>query len=214
MKMEIKDFERYIKQIRDVESCRIILDESGDISELHIISNLRRSAKQISRDIQSVLSSKFGMDIDHKKISIAQINIGEIEAEYCRLKLDTIGYSSTLKKADIRVVLEKEGEYFEGLASGANTETNILRLSAKAALQAAEKYCGMEDIFILEDIRISGIAGQEVVICAVSVVVNSGEKLLSGTAIMEGERKRAAVKATLDAINRSVSRFNSNIQAG
>lgn len=212
--MEIKEFERYIRQIRDVESSRIILDESGEISEIHIISNLRRSAKQISRDVQSVLSSRFGLDIDHKKISIAQIDTGEMEAEYRRLKLDTIEYSSSSKKADIRVVLEREGEYFEGLATGANTENNILRLSAKAALRAAEKFCGVEDLFVLDDIRASEIAGQEIIIVAVSIITNNGEKLLSGTAMVEGEKKQAAVKATLDATNRCISRLFNNTQAG
>lgn len=198
------EIEQYLKQIKCVNSCKILLDNQGDIEEIHVVSGSRRNPKQISRDIQSILISKFDLNIDHKKISIAQIEDDLIEKGDFRLKLRTVEYSITDMKTEIKVVLEKDNELYEGLVSGPNTLNNTQRLLGKATLRAVEKCLGLEDAFVLEDIKILHAAGKEVVIAAVTFIFNNTERLLSGSAIVYDDKKDAIVKATLDAINRIV----------
>lgn len=211
--MDIKEMEQYIKQIKAVESCKIILDQEQSIDEIHIVSGMSRSPKQISRDIQSILISKFGLSIDHKKISIAQINIDSIADGY-RLKLKTIEYSITEGKANVRVALVKDEEIYDGVISGVNTTYNTQRMLAKATLLAVEKYCGVDDTLVLEDIKTSTIAGTEVAVVAVSLILPNHEQMLTGSALVSRDKKEAIVKATLDAVNRSIIKYNNNIQAG
>ena len=45
--------QRTIEQIKDVTSARVILDEEGAISEIHLVGSSGRKAKQIVRDIES-----------------------------------------------------------------------------------------------------------------------------------------------------------------
>lgn len=212
--MDIKEIEQYVNQVRDVDACKILLDDRGNIQEIHIVSNMKRTPKQISRDVQSVLASKFDLEIDHKVISIAQLSNGVKDEEGFRLKLKSIESSAVNNKAEVKVVLQKDDELYEGYASGPNTAVNAIRLCAKAAIYAVEKFCGIEDAFSVEDIKTSNIAGQEVIVIAISMVENSMEKLLSGSALVERDKREAAVKAALDAINRSMKKFYSNIQAG
>ncbi|KGG80095.1 hypothetical protein [Caloranaerobacter azorensis] len=207
--MVIKDIEQFINQIKSVLSCKIVADENGSIQEIHILSDTKRSPKQVSRDVQSGLISRFGLDIDHKKISIAQIDEKVAENKDFRLKLKTIEFSTLGTKVFIKVILEKDEEVFEGEISGINTVSNSQRLLGTAALKAVEKFLGTEDNFILEDIKTIELAGREVVVSAVTFVTNNYEKLLSGCAFVNRDKKEAVVKATLDAINRSIIRHYS-----
>lgn len=211
--MDIREVEQYVKQIKAVEFCKIVLDQEQNIDEIHIVASMRRSPKQISRDIQSILISKFNLNIDHKKISIAQIDVDSL-FDGGRLKLKTIEYSITDGKADIRVVLEKDEELYDGAVSGINTLYNTQRMLSKATLTAVEKYCGVEDTLVLEDVKTATIAGNEVAVVAVSLILSNQEHMLTGTALVSKDKKEAIVKATLDAINRSIARYNNNFQAG
>lgn len=207
--MIMKDIEQFISQIKSVLSCKVVADENGNIQEIHILSDIKRSPKQVSRDVQSGLISRFGLDIDHKKISIAQIDEKAAESKDFRLKLKTIEFSTSGTRANIKVILEKDEEIFEGEVSGVNTVSNSQRLLGTAALKAVEKFLGIEDNFILEDIKTVGLAGREVIVSAITFVTTNHEKLLSGCAFVNRDKKEAVVKATLDAINRSIIRHYS-----
>lgn len=211
--MDIREIEQYIKQVKAVEFCKIILNQEQDIEEIHIVASMRRNPKQISRDVQSILISKFNLDIDHKKISIAQIDIDTL-SDGCRLRLKTIEYSITDGKSNVRVVLEKDEELYEGVVSGINTIYNTQRMLSKATLAAVEKYCGVEDTMVLEDIKTETIAGNEVAVVAVSLILPNYEQMLTGSALVKKDTNEAIVKATLDAVNRSLVKYNNNIQAG
>lgn len=204
--MDIREIEQYLVQLKSVRSCRILLDEAGTIQEIHVVSDLKRSPKQISRDIQSILISKYGLDIDYKKISIAQVNQDSAENTDFRLKLKTIEYTMSDKKSEVKVILEKDDESYEGSASGASTSNNILRMLGKATLNAVEEFCETEDTFIIDDVRSTAIAGKEVMLVAVTGVLGDNEYTLSGSAMVDKDRKESVVKATLNAVNRMVTR--------
>src|SRR5690242_732598 len=148
--MDMSLVEQYLKQLDSVEHCKILLDSEGEIQEIHITAKSKRSSKQISRDIQSILISKFGLNIDYKKISIAQIKY-EFEADNCsRLKFKAIEYSLDETKSSAKVVLEKDDELFEGAVSGPHTKNNVLALFSRATLKAVEAFLKIDDIFVVE----------------------------------------------------------------
>lgn len=66
----ITQAEAAIGSIKDVDRVRIVAD-GDDVRELHIESSSDRPAKQIVRDVQSVLQTRFNRSIDHRVVSVA-----------------------------------------------------------------------------------------------------------------------------------------------
>lgn len=204
MKINVKEVEEFIRQIKSVLSCKLVTDDSDNILEIHVLSDTKRAPKQISRDLQSGLISKFGIEIDYKKVSIAQIDDKTLDSQGDRLILKTIEFTSAGVKADVKVTLERKEEVFEGTTSGVNTVNNSSRLIVTATLNAIESYLGIDDNFIVEDIKTIEIGGKEVVVVSVTFVSAYSEQSFVGCAFSNRDKNEAVVKATLDAINRRI----------
>ena len=56
-----------------MRSARIVTNDSGGILEIHVVADTARSAKMVARDVESILVAKIGLSIDHRKISVAQV---------------------------------------------------------------------------------------------------------------------------------------------
>jgi hypothetical protein len=63
-----------ILRLRDVHSCSITTDETGRISEVHVVASTDRTPKMIARDVETILKAEFGIDIDYRKIGVVLIN--------------------------------------------------------------------------------------------------------------------------------------------
>ncbi len=110
MTTHIEDF---LMKIQSVIGSKVVMNQNGQIEEIHIVSDLRRSPKQILRDVEAVLLSQFNQAIDYKKVSIAQIKGGVIRNEQDpRIKLKSIEYSNMGNTIDVTVTLEKGNEEY------------------------------------------------------------------------------------------------------
>jgi hypothetical protein len=70
--------EHAILRVRDIQSCSISTDETGKISEVHVVAMTDRSPKLIVRDVETVLKAEVGVDIDYRKIGVVLVSsIGE-----------------------------------------------------------------------------------------------------------------------------------------
>lgn len=200
--------EEIVNSLPDIISSKVILDENETIIELHILSNNNRNPKQISRDVQSALAAKFGISVDHKKVSIAQVAFNESPNNSFRLLIDSINYSTIGNIAEITVKLRKGDEVYEGIARGANSTMNTYRLIASATLDCIHKLLKVSNSFVVEDIERISLAKQDVMTIAISFITTYQEELLVGSAIIRKNEKESIVKATLDAINRRIVTFN------
>jgi hypothetical protein len=206
--MEISDIRKAIEGIKSVESCGIVTDENDHIEEIHIVADYNRSAKQISRDIQSLMISRFSVDIDHRKISIAQLRDVDLEksAEF-RLKLKTIEQSVSGSKSEVKVVLEKDDSEFEAMVSGNCTKFNTQRILSTATLKAIENFLEKDDIFTFEDVKVVNVADSDIAVVSVVIMESGQEKRLFGCSQIKRDLNEAVVRATLDAINRKVTQY-------
>lgn len=200
--------EEIVNSLPDIISSKVVLDENKAIIELHILSNNNRNPKQISRDIQSALAAKFGISVDHKKISIAQVTFNETTDNSFRLLIDSINYSTIGNIAEITVKLRKGDAVYDGVARGANSTMNTYRLIAAATLDCIHKLLKVSNAFVVEDIEKITLAKRDVMTIAVSFITTYQEELLVGSAIIRKNEKESIVKATLDAINRRIVTFN------
>ena len=204
--MDIEIIEGNIEKIESVVSCKIVLGEKDVIDEIHIVSNNLRGAKQIARDVQSILIATYNIPIDYKKISIAQISDLSLKKSECRLKLLSVSHDNLGAKASIKVALTNSKDNFENALSGINTSRNIERMLVDATLKTVENACGYDDTFILEDIRTIPVASDKAILVIVMGVIDEVEQRLCGSCLIKNDYKVAVVKATLDAVNRFVSK--------
>ncbi len=211
--MNIKEIENFLNKISSVICSRIVL-ENEEIKEIHVVSDMQKNPKQLSRDIQSILISKFNIDVDYKIISVAQIEKESSLNEDFRLKLATIEHSTNGKIFNAKVVLEKDGEYFIGISSGPHSSSNIPKLLTAAVINAVENFFGSENVFIIEDVLKVILSGKEAFITLITTFISGKETLLSGSAANGKSNDEMIVKSALDAINRILVKLSRDYQTG
>lgn len=204
----VGDVESVICSLRDVISARVVADLNGDIEEVHVLTESTRTPKQVVRDIESAVMARLGMQIDHRKISVAQVQ-GNSKKEQKRLKFSDVSISSDASRAEATVRLVKDGTIYTGSASGLDSSNSQMRLVATATLRAVENAGAADGTMIVEDMTTSvPLAGKNVVVVLVSTISDRGEDFLTGSAIVRKDLWKAVVNSTLDAINRRMCLSN------
>lgn len=198
-----EDIKKLICKIADVKYCSIVCSENDQIEEIHVLAGVKRNVKQLVRDIQSAISAKFGINIDYKIISIAQIN--ENDLKEIRLKLNGVSVKNVENATEATVILAYEDKLYEGKISRVKSRNNKFKAIAEATLGAIEGYLGMGQAFYLEDIRMVAISSGELCTCVIGYTFSGKEELLSGCSLVNADENEAAAKAVLSAVNRKVS---------
>lgn len=204
----ISEIEEALSQVSEIRAARVVTSSDGFIDEIHVLALPSKAPKQLVRDIESTLMAAFGIAVDHKKISIAQLGqesvpiIAESGKAKARAQIKNINVEVAGVYVNISVALELEGELFTGRATGPASRTGRERLVAEATLDAIAQYLQGAFTFALEDVEIIRL-GRESIACACVVLVTSlGEQAFAGSALVRQNDKDSIVRATLDAINR------------
>lgn len=233
-KTDFSDYEKLIGQIMGVIAARVVPDSAGHIAEIHVLAGADRNPKQVVRDIESALAASFAVFIDHKKISVAQLqNQPDIRNQVAagsadlpgltgqagsagqpragrvagtlRPRLASVGVLTKGRTMEVKVLLEIDGVLFEGSMSGVRTANNKLRLIATATLNALQNHLKDLCSLNLDDISITQIGGDTVVIVSVSVVSEGADEKMVGTSFIHDDEIEAVAKATLSAVNRRLA---------
>lgn len=195
--------EGVIRQLREVLSVRVIVDRSGAIQEIHVLISSNRSPKQVVRDIESALLASHGIVVDHRKISVAQLQGTLLRSVRNRLRVADVELAVNGTKAEATVHLQRGSETFTGQAAGQGSQSNQLRLIATATVRAVEQACRMTDQIAVEEINPNVVvAGRQIVVAVVNMLSQYGEDVLTGSALVRNDVNRAVVNAVLDALNR------------
>jgi len=67
---EIRKAQELVGRIRGVSSCQISTDDSGEITEVHVVAMSDKAPKLIARDVESCLKAEMGLDVDHRRIGV------------------------------------------------------------------------------------------------------------------------------------------------
>ncbi|ODA41133.1 hypothetical protein [Desulfosporosinus sp. BG] len=204
----IQEWEQAIKQIKSVIAARVNVNSQGEIEEVHILAGSGRAPKQIVRDVESILVARFNLQIDHKKISVAQVDDEEEGSsalvESTRPKLVGVTLRTVNGMAEIKVELLTGDKLIEGLAQGPSSSHNKLRLFVEATLKALAPLTLDDFIFATEDVGITQLAKQQIALVSITLIASAGEQSLVGCALVKNDDREAVVKATLDAVNRKL----------
>ncbi|WP_088225701.1 hypothetical protein [Desulfosporosinus sp. FKB] len=204
-----QDWEQAIMQIKSVIAARINLNNQGEIEEVHVLANSGRPPKQVVRDVESVMAAQFGLEVDHKKISVAQVGDDEENnalavVESTRPKLVGVTLRTVNGMAEVKVELLSGDKLIEGIADGPSSAYNKLRLFVDATLKALASITLKDFLFVTEDVGIMRLAKQEVALVSITLIASTGEQSLTGCALVRSDDREAVVKATLDAVNRKL----------
>lgn len=202
------EVESAICKIRGVIAARISFDPQGDPDELHVLASSARNPKQIVRDIESLCIAKFGMKIDHRRVSVAQI-----EAENSRESMP-MGNSirpSRIVESFNNGYLEAEVELTVGHASryakvsGPARGGNRSRLFALATIEALKHFTHDMYSFQLEDAFVTSLRKGIAAAVVLTLVLPDLEETLVGITWVKNNDGEAVVEACLNAVGRRIA---------
>jgi len=220
----LRRIEKLLLELDGVGSLKIVPDGAGGIEEIHVLSSSSLGPKQIVRNIESALLAQFGLQIDHRKISIAQVKGSDTTSVRARAEGDpdpkaapSTAHSTRRlvlgnvrieraagQKVTCRVDLSHDDSVFTGEAEGPDFEKARMEVAATALLEAAQMASGDGVFLSLQGIDSIGAFGQSFVLAAVNGSVRRESQSLAGVVRVRDSVEEAAVLACLQAINRWV----------
>lgn len=207
MANDVEQWRQLIEQLPYVYNAEFLADENDVITEIHILADQARSPKQIMRDVQSALAAKFKVKLDHKIISIAQIPTDGISLSKKKTRLKYMGMSLSFSNSEckIAVTLESNGEKFSGSDTCDLNRSNRYRAIASATAKAVNIYLKGKANVVLKDVRVTEIDGYSVIIVSVIFYHGGQTEVLVGSCIEKDDSGPAAIRSTLDAVNRKIT---------
>lgn len=212
------EVESLLSGLDGVSSLKIVPDGQGGIDEVHVVGTSDLSPKQTVRNIESALLAEFGLQIDHRKISVAQVQEPDISATQVEapdeevegqflgtrwLLLDSLEIERKAgQKVVCSVTLRNDSSTYSGEAEGPDFSQSRLDVAARAVLGALNE-ATLDDV----SLRLEGVTSQESFGRKMVLVLVQGQERrrsvsLPGVSIISDSAEEAAVLACLQATNR------------
>lgn len=195
-------WQELICRLEGVQAAQVVFAESGMPCEIHVLAGPEKSSKSLVRDIQSALTAQFGVQVDHRIISVAQLSEGLAPRGDFRLAHTGLEIKSAGGRVSASVTLARGGDTYTGHGESANTPFARRRCVSEAALAAVNRAAG-ETCFELASVDAVTLAGQGIVVAQV-YSLRDGQRLL-GSAFLNEDPDNAAVHSVLSAVNRRLS---------
>ena len=199
-------FEERLTQIPGVLSARVTGGDSP--TEVHIVATPQRSPKQIMRDVRSLAAAGYGIEIDHRIVSVAQVEAAATDSG--TEPRAVISWLYTASKGDSgRVDIGLSWPW--GERAGGATHTSLhrnarARAGADAVLKALEADLVDRGATVdLEGIFIERFGSTDSVLVKARFRDRDGSTPLIGTAAVEGGIVAASARALLNALNRKLA---------
>ena len=195
-------WQELICRLEGVQAAQVVFAENGMPCEIHVLAGPEKSSKSLVRDIQSALTAQFGVQVDHRIISVAQLSEGLAPRGDFRLAHTGLEIKSAGGRVSASVSLARGCDTYTGHGESANTPFARRRCVSEAALAAVNRAAG-ETCFELASVDAVTLAGQGIVVAQV-YSLRDGQRLL-GSAFLNEDPDNAAVHSVLSAVNRRLS---------
>ena len=195
-------WQELICRLEGVQAAQVLFAENGMPCEIHVLAGPEKSSKSLVRDIQSALTAQFGVQVDHRIISVAQLSEGLAPRGDFRLAHTGLEIKSAGGRVSASVTLARGCDTYTGHGESANTPFARRRCVSEAALAAVNRAAG-ETCFELASVDAVTLAGQGIVVAQV-YSLRDGQRLL-GSAFLNEDPDNAAVHSVLSAVNRRLS---------
>jgi hypothetical protein len=212
--MLLQRAEKLLGQLTGVVSARIVADTEGKIEEVHLLTDSQVSPKQTVRNVESALLAELGIEVDHRKVSVAQtqgrnaaaagkiVGIGQITGVR-RYFFEGYEFERKMPQQIVcRVRLQLDDQKFVGTATGTDIERGRLNTAAQAVLNALEQAEESQLGFALDGVKLMDVFDVPVIVAAVYGLSGRTRTYLAGAAPVNESPEHAAILATLKATNR------------
>ena len=220
--LPITEAEDLLASLPGVLSARIMEVEGGGAGDIHLLTSVDVAPKQTVRNVESALLARFGVRVDHRKISVATTNEGErvrpLRADAApvpavadetarRVFFDDVEVRRSSRATWCRVTLRRGDETLGGEAeSQAGARADPAEVAARATLTALAQLSPDAAGLSLEGAQVFTAFGRDFVFVGVMARHGRGSALLTGSCEVRESAETAAALAVLDATNRWVGR--------
>ncbi|HUP16530.1 MAG TPA: hypothetical protein VM848_10845 [Acidimicrobiia bacterium] len=200
--MNLRDFEEKVRRLPGVEAARVVT-EGGAVTEVHVLTGMGKAAKQVVRDVQSLAQAVFGLAIDRRVVSVVQLPDPDL-AQGDRPVIVDVSEQMDGNHTKVVVTLGWQGDTLVGEVAGAAAHTTRNRLVAEATIEALQQAMQESTAIGVAAVDLPVLGSRSVAIAQVVMVTEGAERLMVGSALVDGESSRAVVRAVLDALNRHI----------
>ncbi len=214
----LPEFEDELRRLPGIIAASVVTGPDAVPTEVHVLAEPGKAAKQVVRDVQSYALAKHGLAIDHRIVSVVQIGADEVgipphpeiepdEPELPpppRPAISAIMVRTAGPESEAVVSLATGGHVFEGRVVGPGAASQRPRLVAEATLRALDELLGT--VAEVESAAVVTVGAREVAVTVLSVMVpRSGEQVVTGSALVRGDESDAVARSVLDALNRRLA---------
>ena len=210
----LRDLEDELCRLGGVLAVRVVGDRSDRPVEVHVLADQTKTPKQTVRDIRAVAHTVFGIELDHRIVSVAQLDTNESDTPVGivlptaerRVRVGAVHADTDGLRAEVRVTLVDDEREHVGYAEGSIAAVARPHLVATATLDALRQIEPAADAVHLASAEISRVGSNRVAVVTVVYVDPPLELFVSGSAVVRRERDDAIARALLDATNRRITR--------
>jgi hypothetical protein len=205
----LPDLEDALRQIPGIKAASVVTSPDAVPTEVHVLATTGKAAKQLVRDIQSLAMARYGLDIDHRIVSVVQFDEpedGQADGDVTppRPVVSSITVRTTGDLAETTITVTLAGTMFEGTATGSASVSARPRLVAQATLEALRELLGTPAE--LDHAAVVQVGGRAVAVCVLTLAVpRQGEQLMTGSALVRSDEVDAVARCVLDALNRRLA---------
>ena len=204
----LPELESSLRQLPGVRAVRVVTGPDAKPVEIHVLASWEKAAKQVVRDVQSLAMAEFDLDIDHRIVSVVQLDSEDSAAQpevagASRVLIDAITIESSGMYVAATVRLAAGEVLASGKSKGPAGESSRARIVARAALDAVTGLADL-DAAEVDHAQVVRLGGREVAVCTVQFVTANGEQAVSGSAMVRNDPADAVARAVLDAVNRRI----------
>ncbi len=215
----LPEFEDELRRLPGIIAASVVTGPDAVPTEVHVLAEPGKAAKQVVRDVQSYALAKHGIAIDHRIVSVVQIGADEVgipphpEIDVAepnepplppRPAIAAIMVRTAGTETEAVVTLATGGHVFEGRVVGPGAASQRPRIVAQATLRALDELLGTTAE--VESAAVVGVGAREVAVSVLSVMVpRTGEQVVSGSAIVRGDESDAVARSVLSAVNRRLA---------
>ncbi|MBX6371860.1 MAG: hypothetical protein IRZ02_06360 [Acidothermus sp.] len=172
---------------------------------------------EVASAVGRLLRERFGLGVDADRVQLVEdmeateeVNVGPEIPEQApdgtrfRPAIRRMHIVSSGLSVSADVTLAVGDRTAVGHSDGTATRSGVQRAVATATLRAVEELLGGQARFELDLVEVASTGRDRTVLVAVTMLTGSGSERLTGAAAVREDVRQAAIRATLDALNRRV----------
>lgn len=215
----LPELEDSLRHIQGVRAASVVTGPDAVPTEVHVLADPGKPAKQVVRDVQSLALARYDIDIDHRIVSVVQMGEEQVRAAeeppaptaattgdepVVRPAIAAIMVRSGKGETEASVTLAAGDRLFEGRSAGPAGHSHRARLVAVATLDAVDELLGHP--CEVETASIIATGTREVALSVLTLSVpRTGEQVLTGCAVVRGDEADAVARSVLAALNRQLT---------